>query len=634
MVETTFDVVICGGGLAGLALARQLKLETQPISVAVVDRLSAPFPDAAHKVGESSNELGSHYFGNVLGLEANLSERQLRKFSLRYFFGDPHGAFEDRPELGVKASPPLPTYQIDRGRLENDLRKIVTDMGVTLIENASVDDIALSDGSEPHVVTCRRGEGAETFALRGNWVVDALGRRRLLQTKLGLAKANGHAASSSWWRIGRRVDVTDMSNSKRWKNRVVQSRYWSTNHLMGRGYWVWLIPLSSGATSIGIVTDETIHPLSSYGKSYAQSLEWLSQYEPALWRMIKDDEPLDFHRLKNFSYDAAQLFSHQRWSCVGDAGLFLDPLYSVGSDFIAAGNTITTELIRRDREGNLTEAAVADFNRLMLTCLGPHALSYYRDTYRTFGHAHIYTAKLTWDTAIFWSIVCQTYIQDMIKRPSPELFAIFQRYNELHGRVQRLLVDWAEKTPPRSTFVHADLTRMKLHQLLYLDLAARRSPEQFLEIARLNLDRFEELAQVIFWQAVKEALPDHMPDEREMPWIDAWQISLSPERWQEDKLFEPRTAPRNLSRMRDTFAGVFGPMTWGQEFRIELFYRLRHVARGKPMSAMVRVLHRRLIQGKPAMWLRRMFVVDHPSLPATTVASPRAAPLPQSTATR
>jgi hypothetical protein len=75
-------------------------------------------------------------------------------------------------------------------------------------------------------------------------------------------------------------------------------------------------------------------------------------------------------------------------------------------------------------------------------------------------------------------------------------------------------------------------------------------------------------------------------------------------------------------------------MTWGQEFRIELFYRLRHVARGKPMSAMVRVLHRRLIHGKPAMWLRRMFVVDHPSLPAATVASPRAAPLPQSTATR
>src|SRR5690606_17484078 len=138
-----------------------------------------------------------------------------------------------------------------------------------------------------------------------------------------------------------------------------------------------------------------------------------------LWRMIERDEPLDFHRLKKFSYDATQLFSHQRWSCVGDAGVFLDPLYSVGSDFIAAGNTITAEMIRRDREGQLTEAAVADFNRLVLTCLGPHALSYYRDTYRTFGHAHIYAAKLAWDTAIFWSIVCQTYMQGMIKRPSP-----------------------------------------------------------------------------------------------------------------------------------------------------------------------------------------------------------------------
>ena len=42
-----------------------------------------------------------------------------------------------------------------------------------------------------------------------------------------------------------------------------QARWLSTNHLVGAGYWVWLIPLGSGATSVGIVTDETIHPQSS-----------------------------------------------------------------------------------------------------------------------------------------------------------------------------------------------------------------------------------------------------------------------------------------------------------------------------------------------------------------------------------
>ncbi len=35
----------------------------------------------------------------------------------------------------------------------------------------------------------------------------------------------------------------------------------STNHLCGPGYWAWLIPLGSGAHSVGIVCDAKMHPL-------------------------------------------------------------------------------------------------------------------------------------------------------------------------------------------------------------------------------------------------------------------------------------------------------------------------------------------------------------------------------------
>ena len=35
----------------------------------------------------------------------------------------------------------------------------------------------------------------------------------------------------------------------------------STNHICGEGYWVWLIPLSSGPISIGIVADPRFHPV-------------------------------------------------------------------------------------------------------------------------------------------------------------------------------------------------------------------------------------------------------------------------------------------------------------------------------------------------------------------------------------
>jgi flavin-dependent dehydrogenase len=155
-VQPVHDVVICGGGLAGLTLARQLKIELPALSVVVIDRLARPLPEAAHKVGEATSELAAHYFGNVLQLENHLTQRHYLKMVLRFFLGDARGRFEHRPEIGPSLYPPLPTWQLDRGRLENDLRQLVMEIGVQLLEDTAVDDIRLADGDDPHVVLCRR----------------------------------------------------------------------------------------------------------------------------------------------------------------------------------------------------------------------------------------------------------------------------------------------------------------------------------------------------------------------------------------------------------------------------------------------------------------------------------------------
>src|SRR5687767_14388301 len=160
-----FDVVITGGGLAGLALARQLKLELPELSVAVVERLARPLPEAAFKVGESSIELGTYYYGQVLKLDKYFRSRHLPKLGLRFFFGDTQGPLEDRPETGTDLFPPVPSYQIDRGRLENDLRQIVCEMGVSLFEGATVDDIVLGQVDSAHRVKCRRIPNGESFTL-------------------------------------------------------------------------------------------------------------------------------------------------------------------------------------------------------------------------------------------------------------------------------------------------------------------------------------------------------------------------------------------------------------------------------------------------------------------------------------
>ncbi len=616
--QPRYDVVICGGGLAGLTLARQLKLELPAVSVAVIDRLARPLPEAAHKVGEATSELAANYFGNVLQIEKHLTQRHLLKMVLRFFLGDARGSFEHRPEIGPSVYPPLPTWQLDRGRLENDLRRLVIENGVQLLEDTAVEDIRLADGDDPHVVLYRRNGSQQQERLLGRWVVDALGRRRMLQSKLDIGAANGHSASSAWWRIEPRLDIGDMTTNAdpAWRNRVFGDRNMSTNHLMGYGYWVWLIPLASGATSVGIVTDETIHPIDSYGKSYAQALQWLQQYEPALWHLLKDRQPLDFHRLKNFSYHARQLFSRTRWSCIGEAGVFLDPLYSIGSDLIAVENTITVEMIARELRGELTQSEVDDFNRLVLDLLVPIGLAYYKDTYRAFGHPHVFAAKLIWDSLINYTVFLQVFLQGFVRRPFREAFDLLRQYKELHERVERLLIDWAQAVPARSPFTFSDPRQIRFIQLVYLEMLTRRSPEQYLIAAKLNLARLEELAQVFFWQAVEECLPEHIPKDRSKPpWINAWKISLNPERWEADGLYGPWTKPRSLQWMRDEFTATFAPPTWKQYLRVVLPYRILLLRRGKLAAPLTRFLIR-LMKNKPALWVRRLFVADHPSIPA------------------
>ncbi len=459
-----YNVVICGGGLAGLTLALQLRQNHPENGITVIEKTVRPLPEAAHKVGESTVEIGAHYLSSVLGLKKYLEENQLPKLGLRYFYGDSTKPFETRPELGPSMFSPVPTYQLDRGILENDLREMVINSGVELHEGASIKEISIADGTALNTVTFVQNEVEKS--IQANWFVDAMGRRRYLQTKLGLKKESPHKASSVWFRLEGKVTLDDivLKSNTEWHYRNIEDRFYSTNHLMGLGYWVWLIPLSSGNTSVGIVTQNDLHDFAAYSRSYETSFEWLEKHEPHLAEHLAGRKPIDFRKIKNYSYDSEQLFSENGWSCVGEAGIFSDPFYSPGSDMIAITNTFTANLIREDVKQELNTEKVEQLNRFILKTMFPDQLNYYTEGYHTFGNTQVASSKFLWDTLYYWRVYAHAFMTGVYA--DFERLKVFEKHVKkfaaLNRDMQKKFKRLADSTSSQDYFQYVDLARKEL----------------------------------------------------------------------------------------------------------------------------------------------------------------------------
>ncbi len=412
-VVEEYDVAIIGGGLAGLTLALQLRQAAPDLGIAVLERNSLPPPIAAHKVGESTVEIGAHYLAHTLGLSELLERTQLRKFGLRLFFGS--GVHDDlamADELGASKLLPATSYQIDRGRLEGDLTTIARERGVTVQDNCVVKEVALQDNGERHRLAAKRND--EPVAFRCRWLVDAGSRGAILKRSLGISKRCEHRMSSAWFRLDKSIAVDDWSSSLDWQGRCNQPRRLSTNHLMGSGYWVWIIPLAGDRTSIGLVADPDIHPLATFN-SFDKMIPWLSRYQPTLAGDIIDarDTLMDFGFRKNLSQDSARVWSVDRWALTGEAGLFTDPFYSPGSDLIGISNTFVSDLILREIGGSqfplhttVYEQMYRSFYEIIMTL--------YEHQYAGFGETRLMVVKTTWDYAYYWSVLTWLYFRELM----------------------------------------------------------------------------------------------------------------------------------------------------------------------------------------------------------------------------
>lgn len=507
-----FDVLIAGGGMAGLTLALQLGRAHPDARIAVIERTTRPLREACHKVGESSVEIGARYLEHTLGLRRYLEERHLRKNGLRFFSGVPASPIEQRTEFGPSERPRVPSFQIDRGRLENDLRAMIErETHVELREGWGVRDVELRD-TEPHEVVLV-APGGEASTVRARWVIDATGRRRLIVKKLGLHRDPAHQASAAWFRIAGRLEIGELvdASHERWHARDVDKNRWlSTVHLTGTGYWVWLIPLASGHWSVGAVIEHAVHAWKDIAKPEALRA-WLAAHEPALAKRLEGVPFEDFLGMKDYRHGASRLIGRNRWACVGESGVFVDPLYSPGADFIAIGNCFVAELVADDLRGAHDVERVDELDRFLrsfaeltthTTVLGS----------LVFGKPEALAGKLYWDFVQYWAFICQYFFQEIYKLPPREhrrFTEMLGRFIELNRRAQRVVRAWAEMAPHEPTAERVNLPQFPSALAdFHLDLLLKKDPEQTYRDMERDLARAEEVVSELVLRALRRAGPE------------------------------------------------------------------------------------------------------------------------------
>ena len=535
----SYDVAILGGGLAGLTLALQLKQTRSETSVAVFEKREGPAPEAAFKVGESTVGSGAHYFAEVVGMKDHLEDAHLPKCGLRFFAPiEGNTDIARRAEVGPILFPPHVNYQIDRGRFENELAARCRRAGVDLLQGSRVADVDL--GGERHSVSFTQNDQERRTSVR--WVVDASGRAGLLKSKLGLSRDVGHTINSSWFRLAGGLDIEDFApDDEEWLGRMTERglRKFSTNHLLGRGYWIWMIPLSSGPISIGICADPRFHPYEEIDE-LDRALDWIRRHEPQLGQALegREGDIEDFLRVGDFAYGCDRVYNApDRWCLTGEAAAFADPFYSPGSDFIGYGNCFINDIVTRELQGEDVTDRAEYFEGFYFRTFDK-TLDLYEDLYEVLGNAQVVMSKIAgWDVVLsHWSPTL-LFVNDKLcdLEFMREVDADVDRLYRLSHRVQQLMRDWSPLEQEQDFKpVHVAVPLYRPFREGVLGLASEYSDDELRSTVAAQSVMAEAIAVGIFHRAASRIEHDLDEDTR----INPYAGSLHPDRWEDDGLFE------------------------------------------------------------------------------------------------
>ena len=409
-----YDVVIMGAGFAGLCQARHLMLKVPGIKVALVDPRPEQRTDKDLKIGESTIEIAALFLAKELGLHDYLIENHATKLGLSFHWPKKSAktaTLDDYYHSGSNRQLPIPSFQINRAKFEQDLLQMAKKMGVTFY-NGKVTDVELTPGDNLTEIAVKLDR--EKLTLTAKHVIDAAGRKFIIGKKTDNLlfepeEMMGLDTGSAWMRV-RNVDRT-IFNDGYDPTGASTNHYYSTNHYFGDGHWLWMIPTDTqaGELSIGVIHHHQKVSASDVN-SQEKFLNFLKTNHELLARIIDSGEPVDFHYRPKVAHKSKTLFSTDNWYVIGDAAYIFDAFYSYGSTTIALAVEAVTEIIRAKLAGEAdAETKRAAYNEFNLA-YGRSVNCLYRGHSNQLGHASIMSWRIYFEYMWWFGVQVPMYV--------------------------------------------------------------------------------------------------------------------------------------------------------------------------------------------------------------------------------
>ena len=444
----SYDVAIIGGALSGASTATMLLQRNPALRVLIIER-SATFE---RRVGESTIEISTFFLNRVLGLADHLNEHHYVKQGLRFWFtNDQVQKFDDCSEIGGKFLTRIPAFMVDRAVLDEEVLRRAVALGAECRRPEQLVKTELVSGGQQTLTT--RDAGGVERTVRSRWVVDASGVRAWLARQEGWHRQNEeHPTAAVWsrWSGVKNFDGLELREKyPEWGAKVYGMRHLATNHLMGDGWWCWIIPLKGGDTSIGLVYDQrhvTLPPGPSTGERLRAFLLERSPVARELLERARYQED-DMHFRKNLPYHSTT-YAGDGFALVGDAAGFIDPFYSPGLDWMAFTASAAVDLIVAERTGeNDVPTRIERHNKDFRRCYRRWFEAIYQNKYDYLGDYELYRLAFVLDLGLYYIFVASQpfkHGKEVLVRPiyslppSTPFFYFIRFYNRRIAAMARL----------------------------------------------------------------------------------------------------------------------------------------------------------------------------------------------------